>query len=277
MLGKLMKHEFRATGRIMLPLLGAELLLSVLAGLSIRGLALIEDMGFLGAIFVLTLVVFFLGLFALGVVAFVLMIQRFYKNLLRDEGYLSMTLPVSVDAQIWAKLLVSFVWFAVVAVLSVLTILLMMSIGADIRFLRDVNFQEIFDLLRQAADYIGGGNIALFVLEFVVICFLGTCATCLRCYSALAIGHSAANHKLLLSFVAYFLIGMALSLMQNALTFGVAPHLNLEAFFANIDTFEQSMRIFHGAMWFGIVLSLLYSVIFYFVTRWFLKNKLNLA
>ena len=102
MLGKLIKHEFRATGRIMLPLLGAELLLSVLAGLSIRGLDRMENMGFLGVTYVLTLVVFFLGLFALGVVAFVLMIQRFYKNLLRDEGYLAMTLPVSVDEQIWA-------------------------------------------------------------------------------------------------------------------------------------------------------------------------------
>ena len=84
MLGKLIKHEFRATGRIMLPLLGAELLLSVLAGLSIRGLDRIENMNFLGMTYILTLSVFFLGLFALAVVAFVLMIQRFYRNLLRS-------------------------------------------------------------------------------------------------------------------------------------------------------------------------------------------------
>ena len=95
MLGKLIKHEFRATGRILLPLLGAELLLSVLAGFSVRGLDRVENMGILGVMYVTTLVVFFLGLFALSVVAFVLMIQRFYKNLLRDEGYLSMTLPVT--------------------------------------------------------------------------------------------------------------------------------------------------------------------------------------
>ena len=55
MLGKLMKHEFRATGRIMLPLLGAELLLSVLAGFSVRGLDRIENMSFLGVTYILTL------------------------------------------------------------------------------------------------------------------------------------------------------------------------------------------------------------------------------
>ena len=274
MLGKLIKHEFRATGRIMLPLLGAELLLSVLAGLSIRGLDRMENMGFLGVTYVLTLVVFFLGLFALGVVAFVLMIQRFYKNLLRDEGYLAMTLPVSVDEQIWAKMLVSFVWFLAVAVLSAVTMAVMLAIGARMPSLSQIFSREAWEALREVFPKIGAGNIALFLLECLVLSCLGTCATCLRCYSALAIGHSAADHKLLLSFVAYFAIGMALSVLSNAVTFGVLPHLNLDALLANL---EDPMLFFHGSMWVGVLLSLLYSALFYFVTRWFLQNKLNLG
>lgn len=278
MLGKLMKHEFRATGRIMLPLLGAELLLSVLAGFSVRGLERIENMGFLGITYILTLSVFFLGLFALAVVAFVLMIQRFYKNLLRDEGYLAMTLPASVDEQIWAKLLVSFVWFAAVTVLSAVAMLVLVSIGSRMQLLRDMFFDEqVREVIREITSHVGGGNIALFALEFVVLSFLGTCATCLRCYSALAIGHSAADHKMLLSFVAYFVIGMALSLLQNAFTFGLLPNLDIEQLLMNVDTLEGGLRFAHGAMWAGVALSLLYSALFYFVTRWFLKNKLNLA
>lgn len=277
MLGKLMKHEFRATGRIMLPLLGAELLLSVLAGLSIRGLDRIENMNFLGVTYITTLAVFFLGLFALAVVAFVLMIQRFYRNLLRDEGYLAMTLPVSVDAQIWSKLLVSFVWFLAVGVLSVVTMVILVVLGARMNFLQAIFSEDVREMLREASAIVGGGNIFLFILEWIVLGFLGVCATCLLCYSALAIGHSAADHKLLLSFVAYFVIGMALSLLSNAVSFGVLPHLDLEHFLIGIDSFEQSMRIFHGAMWVGALLSLILSAIFYFVTRYFLKNKLNLA
>ena len=185
MLGKLMKHEFRATGRIMLPLLGAELLLSVLAGFSVRGLERIENMNFLGVTYILTLAVFFLGLFALAVVAFVLMIQRFYRNLLRDEGYLAMTLPVSVDEQIWAKLLVSFVWFAAVTVLSAVAMLVLVTIGSRMNFLRDMFFDEqIREVIREITSHVGGGNIALFALEFVVLAFLGTCATCRTlCYN----------------------------------------------------------------------------------------------
>ena len=246
MLGKLMKHEFRATGRIMLPLLGAELLLSVLAGLSVRGLDRLENMGFLGVTYILTLSVFFLGLFALAVVAFVLMIQRFYRNLLRDEGYLAMTLPVSVDEQIWSKLLVSFVWFLAVGVLSVVTMLILLALGARVNLLRDMFFDEqIREVIREITSHVGGGNIVLFVLE--------------------------------LSFVTYFIIGMALSLLQNAVTFGVLPHLDLDRLLMNIDTLEGGLLFAHGAMWAGAVLSLVYSAIFYFLTRWFLKNKLNLA
>ena len=273
MLGKLIKHEFRATGRILLPLLGAELLLAVLAGFSVRGLGRVENMGILGVMYVTTLVVFFLGLFALSVVAFVLMIQRFYKNLLRDEGYLAMTLPVSVDEHICAKLIVSYVWFTAVAILSVLAMLVMMGVGSRISFIGDLNFQEIFGGLRDAVRLIGAGNLWLFALEGLVLSFLGTAAACLRCYSALAIGHSAADHKLLLSFVAYIVIGIVLSLVRNWLMLGLLPALDPGAFLAGITSAAQV----HACIGAGILAAALYCALFYFLTRWFMKNKLNLA
>lgn len=273
MLGKLIKHEFRATGRILLPLLGAELLLSVLAGFSVRGLDRVENMGILGVMYVTTLVVFFLGLFALSVVAFVLMIQRFYKNLLRDEGYLSMTLPVSVDEQLFAKLIVSFVWFAAVGLLSIVSILTVTSIGARFGGVVNVDIGEIRDAVQSVGGEIGGGNLLLFLLELLLLGFLGSCATCLRCYSALAIGHSAADHKMLLSFVAYIVIGFALSVVRNSVLLGLLPSIDPGAILAGMSSALQ----FHALVFTGILVAALYCALFYFVTRWFLKNKLNLA
>ncbi len=273
MLGKLIKHEFHATGRILLPLLGAELLLAILAGFSIRGLDRIQNMGFLGVMYVTTLVVFFLGLFALSVVAFVLMIQRFYKNLLRDEGYMAMTLPVSVDEHLFAKLIVSFVWFAAVALLSVASILTVLSIGSRIGGFFNGSMEEVRRAVREVGSRIGGGNIVLFFLEILLLSFLGSCATCLRCYSALAVGHSAADHKMLLSFVAYIVIGIALSVMQNSLVLGILPRIDPGEIFAGMSSAFQ----FHALVGTGILLAALYCALFYFVTRWFLKNRLNLS
>ena len=278
MLGKLIKHEFRATRRIMLPLIGGVLLLSVLAGLSIRGLDRIQNFGFLGVMYSLTLTAFFLALFALGVVALVLMIQRFYKNLLRDEGYLAMTLPVSVDEHIWAKLLVSFVWFAIVTLLSVAAMLIMLSIGTRMNFLRGlIGGEELRKILRETLRYIGGGNIAAFALECLVLLFLGSCATCLRCYASLAIGCSAANHKLAWSFLAFIGIGFVLSLLQNTISFGVLPNLDFSFVENSMESVETAVQLFHGAMWTGSALALIHCAIFYLVTRWFLKHRLNLA
>ena len=273
MLGKLIKHEFRATGRILLPLLGAELLLAVLAGFSVRGLDRVENMGILGVMYVTTLVVFFLGLFALSVVAFVLMIQRFYKNLLRDEGYLAMTLPVAVDEHLFAKLIVSYVWFAAVGLLSIVSILTVTSIGARFGGVVNADIGEIRDAVQSVGGKIGGGNLLLFFLELLLMGFLGSCATCLRCYSALAIGHSAADHKMLLSFVAYIVIGIALSVVRNSILIGLLPSIDPGAILAGMSSALQ----FHSIVFTGILVAALYCALFYFVTRWFLKNKLNLA
>ena len=269
MLSKLLKHEFRATGRIMLPLIAAELLVSVLAGLSVRGLARMQNMSFLHVLYVMTLVVFGLGLFAIAVVTFVLMVQRFYKSLLRDEGYLSMTLPVTVDAHIWAKLLTSFAWFAAIGLLSMAAILLVMRIGTDMSWAPFYGMEwdeTVFNFER-----IGGGSIAVYILESILLVFLYAAATCLHCYAAMAVGCSASDHKLLLSFVAYFLMGMALSVVTNALAFSILPHTDVW-----IDSMGPAAAI-HAVMGVNILIGAALFALYYFVTRYFLKNKLNLA
>ena len=273
MLGRLIRHEFRATGRIMLPLLAAELILAVLAGFSVRGLARMEDMSFLRSMYVMTLIVFGLGMFAIAVVAFVLMIQRFYRSLLRDEGYLSMTLPVTVDAQIWAKLLSSFVWFIAVGALFFLSMFVVMSIGSYITLPDQEELLEMLHAMREALRELGVGSMILYLLEMAAVVFFGICATCLRCYASMAIGCSAADHKLLLSFVAYFLIGIVLGMVANAAAFAVLPHMDAAYFYERIP----ADRLMHVVMLGNLIVEAGLSALFYFVTRYFLQNRLNLA
>ena len=147
------------------------------------------------------------------------MIQRFYKSLLRDEGYISMTLPVSVDAHIWAKLLTSFAWFALEAILSVLAVGVVLSINVSLR--EELWIWDMFEDFQYYFKDIHGFNAVLYGLEYLALGFLGACAFCLRCYASMAIGHSAANHKLLLSFLTWFAIGVALRMISSALFVGL--------------------------------------------------------
>ena len=134
MLSKLIKYEFKATARKMLPLMAAVVALAALSGVSVMMLDKAEDYGFLTAVFVATLMAFFVCIFAVCVMAVVVMIQRFYNNILGSEGYMMFTLPVSVDALVWAKLIVSFVWFLATAVTCVLAMIVLMTVSANFAF-----------------------------------------------------------------------------------------------------------------------------------------------
>ena len=96
MLRKLLKYEFAATGRYLLPLLCLLLVMAAAAGLSIRILSAGQAGRAAAALAAIFVVLFFLSVMALAAVTVVLIVYRFYRNLLCSEGYLMHTLPVSV-------------------------------------------------------------------------------------------------------------------------------------------------------------------------------------
>lgn len=272
MLTKLIKHEFRATGRIMLPLYLVLIATAFGANLSTRGM-LSTRYRLLDILGGLLVTAFALAIFGVCLMSFVLMIQRFYKNLLQDEGYLSMTLPVSVHQHIWAKLIVSAVWFA----LTVLAVIAASFIVAyDVRFLHQLwtGLRDLFGYALRNLDMAVNG--AALTAEFLVLCFVASFAMCLQFYAALAAGHSLPNHKMAWSvawffvfqFVFNFLIGSAATL---------ASETGFDAWLAGLTS--PSLRgaaALHAALWTLTILSALYGAVFYAVTVYFLKRKLNL-
>ena len=273
MLRKLMKHEFRATGRIMLPLFLILLVTSVGANFSTRGL-LETDSKILDILGVLLVAAFAIAIASVCVMSMVVMIQRFYKNLLQDEGYVMMTLPVSVHQHIWSKLIVSAVWFALTLVVVCLACFIM---AFDVGFLHQIaaGFQELFqEICRNLSAYYAFNGTAV-VAEFLVTCFVGCCAMCLQFYAALAIGHSFANHKMAWSVLWFFLIQFAVQFLG-----GMGIVLLDESWFHHLllgwtDNIS-GMASVHLGMFAVILGEVVYSAIFYFLTTYFLKKHLNL-
>ena len=273
MLRKLLKHEFRATGRIMLPLFGILLLVSVGANFSIRGM-LDSDSTFLSTLGTILIMLFTVAIVAVGIMAFILMINRFYKNLLQDEGYVMMTLPVSIHQQIWSKLIVSTVWFAA----TVLVIILACCITAfDIRFMGEL-WREMKNIVHAVIQYnhmdvVANG--AAFALEALILCILGSVSFCLRAYSAMAIGFSRPNHKGLFSVAAYIGIGVVLQILG-----GIVISLLNDSWFHRLllgwEPQLSAVAAMHLGMWLLILLETIYAAAFYFLTVYFLQKHLNL-
>ena len=93
MLGKVMKHEMKATWKVLFPL--AMVLVGVtLIGMLMMNMQVFEtDMGALVGLAMLLL--YIIGLIALSVTAFIFLLVRFYHSMYGAEGYLSHTLPVT--------------------------------------------------------------------------------------------------------------------------------------------------------------------------------------
>ena len=102
MFGKLVKHEFRATARIIPFVFLVTLflaLVNVLSGFLDIGVASNISFGL-----TITMCI------AQVAVAYALVIWRYYKNMYGSEGYLTHTLPVKTHLHLWSKLLVGYIW-----------------------------------------------------------------------------------------------------------------------------------------------------------------------
>lgn len=202
MLGKLIKHEFRATGRLMAPLFGALLLLAVFSRVANQILQQVPNpTRVLYIVSVLLAIVYVLA--GLGVMVFstVLMIKRFHQNFLTDEGYLMFTLPVSVHSLLWSKLITAALFFLFTFAAELLALAIVIWQGGVSAEL----YNNFISGLRELGSYYTGNGIAI-ALEAFAMLFVSLLVTCLLFYAPMSIGYSFANHKGLLSVVFYFVI-----------------------------------------------------------------------
>lgn len=273
MLSTLMKYERKATVRVMGPILLAVVLLAAVLRLLTVWSEMIQHGQLLSVdpvylLLRLVTIVFFLAMVAAPIAALVLMILRFKTNLLSDEGYVMFTLPVSPHSLVWSKLLTSVLWFLAAAAVDALGILV---IAGDQEMLTSFvrGFEELFGDL--TAYYAANG--VLMLVEVVVLVLLFCLAACLRFYCPMAIGHSFARHKILLSVVFYFVIWAATQAVVVTLaTLGIPYLEDLSTLLMGLPTAVT----FHGGLLLGILAVAVYGAILYAITIRMLHRHLNL-
>ena len=275
MLGKLLKHEFRATGRTMLPVYGAVVVLALLANFSIR----MVDSGvgpLLNILFGLVIAAFVVCIIAACVMTIVMMVKRFYSNYLRDEGYLMHTLPVSVHELVWSKMIVSVVWFAatflVIWLVILLTVLFQTGTSLAQFFEGFPSWAEIRALLAEAG--INAGDLWMIALEFLLAVIVGGLFTCLHFYAAMSLGHMFAKDKILLSIV--FFVGISFVLSMLTTGYGQIRFVSFDATY-NMHTATDTFRFVKALIGEMLLIELVQSALLYAATVLGLKKGLNLA
>jgi hypothetical protein len=261
MLGKLLKYEIKATQRIFLPIYGLILVFSLLIK---TFFALNFDHGSSMAVPLgITIFVYALLIAAAFVMTLVVTIQRFQKNLLGDEGYLSFTLPVKVHSHIDCKMIVSVMWTILSMIVAFVSVLII--VGNEVTQEEMTKFWK--DIGQFFASY--GGWATLLLVEGIALILVSCVACVLQIYASISVGNFSSKHKLLASFGTF--IGSSVA-EQIVLSFSL-DSVNMWIWKLDIIGKFQSMSVFLGI---SILYFAVFGVAFYFLTNWILSKKLNL-
>jgi hypothetical protein len=259
MLGKLLKYEFKATARIFLPLL---LAIAVLTPIT-RFMTSIDV--FPGALSIIPGIFAFLYiimLVAIAVVAGILIIIRFYKNMVTEEGYLMHTLPVTPSQHIWSKAIVSFVWSIVSTFVILVSLFFFLITPERLNTLKE-GFGELMSFLHTNL----GGDLTICFIEGFILLIIGIFANIFYIYASIALGQMISRHRIVGAFAAAVVMNIVLQVISTI--------LNAVFLFGRGTDFTKT-DVIYMLMPGIIIYSLLIAVAYFCITNFILKKKLNL-
>ncbi|SDM52104.1 hypothetical protein [Acetanaerobacterium elongatum] len=266
MLGKLLKYEWKATSRVFLPFYGAILLFAIVNRFFFMlNQGNTEKGGLLAIPSGLAMMVYVLAIAATFILTFVVMIQRYYKNLLGDEGYLMFTLPVTPQQNIVAKLLMSVAW-EVISFLVVILSLFAMLAQADF-------FEKFNQLITAFYNWSVPFDKNVFIAWMVASVFVSLFSSILYIYASISIGQLFTRHKLIASFGAFIALNFVSQLVSSiivAIIYVINPNG------INIDESQLTtglMSLFFGSI---LLLNILFGIGYYIISNVILNKKLNL-
>ena len=242
MLGKLLKYELKATARYFVPLLATFGGITLLFKLFMMMIGFGNDpLRMTFSIFIVTIYV--VAVIALFLMCFIISFYRFYKNFYTDEGYLSFTLPVSVNLQI---------------LFSIFIFLAGTPYWTDFCQVLSLSFQEF--------NKIDPGIRFLFITETLSALILNAISSPLFIYLCITIGGLLPNHRLGASIGTYFLATAALSLVTNIFS----------SIFPNFMNFTGLEEFCYYLMPMMIIGSIIEIFVCFFLTRYLMERKTNL-
>ena len=236
---KYIKYEIRGTYKYILGIFALVLIVStILYAYSIGS----DGMLALGGMFIGLLA---LIIFATALTTFLYIVGSFKKELYEDRGYLTFTLPLTGNQIVGSKLIVAFMWFAILGIaIAVYNIILIFTFIPV-----DINLSEIFDNISRfisikAIVYMGLSFIFSIITNLVTI------------YFSMALSRVTLRNKKIGStwFIIFLVLSTVLSYGQFQIGDIFPYHLDLNTF--DIVTMNSLTRGFHTQLDNGFVMSM---------------------
>lgn len=289
MLAKLLRYDFKALNRIMVPLqlgvLIAGILGSFLLKFSIHGLTdaisasynsfnsgLSTLQSIINTTTSMLTSLFFAAVFASFWITLFLIARHLYKSFLKDEGYLTFTLPVSTHQLLLSKTISGFVWLFVNLVLltGIFVFMSLVGFSESSEFVSSQGLRFYRDILLQVSNAQG----FVFILEVCLFAIIMAVQLVLQLYFSLILGGVVAKTYKVFAGIGFYIASSIV--MQTVLSFVLALGLVLildSSYMLNETNWVSYLQPIIVP---ALIAYAAFAITFYLVSNYMLKNKLNL-
>lgn len=259
MLGKLIKYEFKSTWKTFFMLDAVILILACVNKFTSE----VTSENVLRYVANMSMVALIILLVASMFITMVLLIMRFYRSMIREEAYLTFTLPTTTSQILISKVLTAACWLLINAVVVVLATLLLVH---DVDVINQM-WRTVTSLLEKngGMSTIISTGIYMFVLLFYYP---------LLFFAAMSIGQLFKSHKVLGTVVGYFIlttIQQVLSTVSLLVLSKAGIVLDQE-----VESVGEIISIFGSVTISSIIIDLIMIVICFVTARYLFAKKLNL-
>ena len=274
MFGKLMKYELRYLSRIFAPMWVIVMALCILARLLFRpnfeNMTYVEE----SILPILVIVLAVVALMTMMVVAAVVLIQRFYKGMYGDEGYLMFTLPVTTGGLIHSKALSAMLMMVITECIALAGVLMMVSYR-EIWNAAGMTFGELLKMVMDMNNLTATQTVAV-AFWLVVAGVLTVAQGIYTVYLAISVGQLWKKHPIAGAILAYYGIILVIGGIQSVLT-NVFGESAMDMIFNVLNGTDTK---YSAALTFVMIAMSLYSLLMtgiaFFGTKLILDRKLNI-
>ena len=214
---------------------------------------------------VLYFMAFFLSVVVVSGATYIIIGIHFYKNLFSAQGYLSWTLPVTAEQHLLSKLISGFIWSLLDGVFLLLCFFIF-GFGFDFHSAGEIVDEFFLFFGNSAVSAIVATSIYLLLTLFVSI---------LTIYFSITLGQLFANHRILASIMIYG----ALSLISQIFYILAIFSANSHYFFTATGNVSEvtDVTMYHRLLLLANIITVIQIIVFYVITRYLAKRKLNLT
>lgn len=268
---KLLKYDIRSTFRTMWMFWAAAPIIALLVAFVKWGYTKVDlfndALQFAGGLVKgVSTAAFVICMIVMMVLTIVIIISRYYKGLVGQEGYLMHTLPAKPWQLITSKGITAFITSVISGIVAIIASICLggfTSVKGGFELLGD-----LFEILGSDPRYI------IIAIEIMLVAIFGVLKTIYQLYASMSIGQLFDKYRALCSVLAFILLSIVLSIIGVAGLAGFGDMISdtIETWYINLDEFKTINFI----IWSMFAVEFAQVALFHVISERILSKKLNL-